>query len=260
MLKRYCKDCNDTEILLVPKVLKSGGFCYKCDACDQFHGRWGTYFHADNIDSLKLIRGAHWGELEARIVRNFNCAVARRSQCWNDRIKQVVELIEQGNGSAYGIQIPEWEKLPEAEVIKCLFGMNLAIRREFPDVSDSDRCVLYRDVDNWFEKITRDQSRTSRANAAWVQFVQGPHYEMAKSMIDTIRASHKWSELPILADYLEDAGYHEEFLIRHLRHQKPCHGCKGALPSCHWGCDHGWLEEKPLHSPACWALRWLRDN
>lgn len=83
--------------------------------------------------------------------------------------------------------------------------------------------------------------------------------ETIMSIAQAICDDHRFDDMPILGDALEDAGCDTQDVLRHCRQDERCHGClgHGYLPTVHPCnvCDgDGWIRRVVIHVHGCWVI------
>jgi hypothetical protein len=119
-------------------------------------------------------------------------------------------------------------------------------------------------------EIVGNPFREVAVDPAWLSWRDGTVARMAQSIYER----RAFEELPILADALEEAGCHEESILRHLRGRERCPTCFGAgsvnmgladaicdqcmdsvyVPEGGYWKGNGWVPLRDPHVRGCWAL------
>jgi len=107
------------------------------------------------------------------------------------------------------------------------------------------RAALLRDIfgNPWRQDlILHDELRP------WLRWHDGLIHALARTIYD----EHRFLDMPILADALEEAGCQDEDILRHCRGFRKCEVCLGTREECL--CIDGWWLDATEHVRGCWVL------
>jgi hypothetical protein len=170
-----------------------------------------------------------------RQVMLFGCACCRR--IWHlleERARETVELIEQHDGlpplrsvrqrveGADFVPAVGWSDLSERIAAQAVIGLLTGVTALFTGYVTSNRVEERKAQYRLLQDIIGRPKNCPKVDPAWLAWNDGA----VSTLVEVLGREDRFSEMPILADALIDAGCPDESILSHLRGPGPhVRGC-----------------------------------